>query len=80
MAVTPMRFVTADKLGGKCRYCSSTLPDGRKLVFCPFCGQDLTMQQCPACSTELELGWKFCVTCGRIAAPAAADTPAKQGG
>lgn len=81
MAVTPMRFVTAGQLGGKCRYCSSTLPDGRKLVFCPFCGHDLTMQQCPSCSTELELGWKFCVTCGRTAsAPATGEFPAQQGG
>ncbi|MBI2796590.1 MAG: zinc ribbon domain-containing protein [Gemmatimonadetes bacterium] len=81
MAVTPMRFVTAGQLGGKCRYCNATLPDGRKLVFCPFCGHDLTMQQCPSCSTELELGWKFCVTCGRAAtAPVTGEFPAQQGG
>ncbi len=68
MAAVPIRSVTAHSLGGKCRYCAATLPDGRKLVFCPFCGNDLTMTQCPACSTELELGWKFCVTCGRTMA------------
>ena len=65
MAAAPIRSVTAQAVGGKCRYCAATLPDGRKIVFCPFCGNDLTMTQCPACSTELELGWKFCVTCGR---------------
>lgn len=59
------RSITAATLGGRCRYCSGTLPDGRQLTFCPHCGQDLTVQQCPACSTELELGWKFCTTCGR---------------
>ena len=59
------RSITAAVLGGRCRYCSGTLPDGRQLTFCPHCGQDLTVQQCPACSTELELGWKFCTTCGR---------------
>jgi len=69
MGVSPMRYVTANAMGGRCRYCSSQLPDGRKLVFCPFCGHDLTTLQCPACSTELELGWKFCVTCGRSMAP-----------
>jgi hypothetical protein len=26
---------------------------------------DLTKRQCPACSTELDANWKFCVTCGR---------------
>ena len=80
MAVTPMRFVTSTQLGGKCRYCSAALPDGRKLVYCPFCGHDLTMQQCPSCSTELELGWKFCVTCGRTAtAPTTGEFPAQKG-
>ncbi len=62
---TPRRSITASAVGGRCRYCSGTLPDGRQLTFCPHCGQDLTVQQCPACSTELELGWKFCTTCGR---------------
>jgi hypothetical protein len=50
---------------GPCRYCGGTLPDGRRITFCPHCGQNLTLQHCPACGTELELGWKFCVTCGR---------------
>jgi hypothetical protein len=62
---SPRRSITASAVGGRCRYCSGTLPDGRQITFCPHCGQDLTVQQCPACSTELELGWKFCTTCGR---------------
>jgi len=62
---SPRRSISASAVGGRCRYCSGTLPDGRQLTFCPHCGQDLTVQQCPACSTELELGWKFCTTCGR---------------
>lgn len=48
-----------------CRYCDNRLPQGRAVTFCPFCGMDLTKRQCPACSTELEVGWKYCVTCGR---------------
>lgn len=51
--------------GGSCRYCAGSLPEGRRIVFCPHCGQNLTIQHCPACSTELEMGWKFCTTCGR---------------
>ena len=50
---------------GSCRYCSGALPAGRSITFCPHCGQNLTIQHCPACSTELEVGWKFCTTCGR---------------
>ena len=48
-----------------CRYCGAVLPRGRAVVFCPFCGQDVTVQQCPACSTELDVAWRFCVACGR---------------
>jgi hypothetical protein len=49
----------------KCRYCGTVLPEGRSVIFCPGCGHDLTVQHCPACNTELEVGWKFCITCGR---------------
>jgi len=51
--------------GRSCRYCGCKLPEGRAVTFCPHCGHDLTKRQCPACSTELEMGWRFCVTCGR---------------
>ncbi len=59
------RSVSPSALGGSCRYCGGTLPDGRRYTFCPHCGQNLTVQHCPACNTELEIGWKFCTTCGR---------------
>ncbi|MCU0635784.1 MAG: zinc ribbon domain-containing protein [Gemmatimonadaceae bacterium] len=48
-----------------CRYCSGTLPSGRRVTFCPHCGLDLTVRHCPACSTTLDLDWRFCVSCGR---------------
>lgn len=48
-----------------CRYCGGSLPAGKSIVFCPYCGHDLTVQHCPACNTELEIGWRFCITCGR---------------
>jgi hypothetical protein len=48
-----------------CRYCGGELPEGRVITFCPHCGQNLSVKHCPACSTELEVGWRFCVTCGR---------------
>ena len=51
--------------GEQCRYCNGALPAGRKITFCPHCGQNLTVVNCLACGTELELGWKFCTTCGR---------------
>lgn len=48
-----------------CRFCGGSLPHGKSIVFCPYCGHDLTVQHCPACNTELEIGWRFCITCGR---------------
>ena len=58
--------------GGPCPYCGGALPDGRRITFCPHCGHNLTVQYCPACSTELEPEWKFCTTCGREQAGAEA--------
>ena len=52
---------------GACRYCGGELPEGRNITFCPHCGQNLTVLNCPACGTELDVGWKFCTTCGRAA-------------
>ena len=56
---------TSSRGDGSCRYCGGNLPDGRPVAFCPHCGQNLTIQRCPACGTELEISWKFCITCGR---------------
>jgi hypothetical protein len=64
LAATGQRSIVAS---GSCRYCSGALPDGRNITFCPHCGQNLTVVSCPACGTELDVGWKFCTTCGRAA-------------
>ncbi|MFN2398075.1 MAG: zinc ribbon domain-containing protein [Gemmatimonadaceae bacterium] len=53
-----------------CRYCGNSLPSDRRVVFCPHCGQNLTVRRCPACNTELDLSWKHCITCGRSMAGA----------
>lgn len=65
---TPQRAILVGEGGGTCRFCNGTLPAGRRIIFCPHCGQNLTVQHCPACGTELEMGWKFCTTCGRSVA------------
>lgn len=51
-----------------CRFCSGMLPEGREVTYCPHCGQNLAVRNCPACGTELDKNWRFCVTCGRSAA------------
>jgi predicted RNA-binding Zn-ribbon protein involved in translation (DUF1610 family) len=51
----------------QCRFCGTGLPQGREVKFCPNCGQNLAISRCPACGSEIEAGWKFCITCGREA-------------
>jgi hypothetical protein len=49
---------------GLCRTCAGKLPHGRNVKFCPHCGESQTPTHCPQCETELEPGWRHCVTCG----------------
>jgi hypothetical protein len=64
--VTPRRGLRSVATHGEpCRYCGGALPAGRRISFCPHCGQNVTTINCDACGTELEVGWLFCTTCGR---------------
>ena len=62
-------------VGGSCRNCGRPLPTDRGVTFCPYCGENLTIRRCPACSTELETGWRFCITCGREVDELAVNAP-----
>jgi hypothetical protein len=48
----------------RCVYCGATLPAHRTVTFCPHCGQRQGPATCPACHSEVEPGWRHCVTCG----------------
>ena len=63
----PAQPFTVAGAGDACSHCKGPLPAGRQISFCPHCGQDLTLVHCPACGSELERGWKYCVICGRAA-------------
>ena len=52
-----------------CSFCGGELPVGRAVIFCPHCGQNVGVVHCPSCGTELDFGWRFCITCGRQMAP-----------
>ncbi len=54
------------KLGAAsmCHYCGGSLPPEREVHFCPYCGRDVTVILCPSCGADLELDWRFCITCG----------------
>ena len=51
-----------------CLYCGATLPTGRTVNFCPGCGQSQTTPRCPQCQSEVELGWRHCISCGAMLA------------
>lgn len=51
--------------GAQCGYCGGDLPVGRTVIFCPHCGQNVGVMHCSICGTELDVGWQFCITCGR---------------
>lgn len=49
-----------------CPYCGASVPTGRKVNFCPHCGQPPSGDlKCPACGGEVDVGWTYCVSCGR---------------
>jgi hypothetical protein len=50
--------------GPRCSFCGGRLPGGRTVNFCPHCGQNQTFTRCPECQSELEIGWRHCITCG----------------
>jgi len=53
------------QLGASCANCNERLPTNRPVVYCPFCGSQASPASCPGCGEEVEVGWRFCVTCGR---------------
>jgi len=49
-----------------CPYCGGSLPANRKVNFCPHCGQPPSGElKCPACGSEVDVGWAYCIGCGR---------------
>ncbi len=59
--VTQVRF---DAPGAACWSCDATLPIGRTVKFCPFCGADQREPTCPGCNVAVERGWRHCPDCG----------------
>lgn len=50
----------------QCPYCGGSLPTTRKVNFCPHCGQPPSGElKCPACGSEVDVGWAYCIGCGR---------------
>jgi len=62
----PLPFSMENDAPDQCPYCGGVLPGNRKLNFCPHCGQPPSGElRCPACGSEVDVGWAYCVGCGR---------------
>ena len=48
----------------RCDQCGGQLPIHRVASFCPQCGGAQTATRCPACGSEVERGWRHCISCG----------------
>ncbi|HEX9611044.1 MAG TPA: zinc ribbon domain-containing protein [Gemmatimonadales bacterium] len=65
-SVAPLPFSMDGTAPNQCPYCGGSLPAGRKMNFCPHCGQPPSGElKCPACGSEVDVGWAYCVSCGR---------------
>jgi hypothetical protein len=64
-AAVPAEASLSPTAGELCPYCGGELPTGRQLFYCPFCGGNVKGVHCPDCGTELEVGWSYCITCGK---------------
>ena len=62
--------VTEELVPPHCVYCGGALPEHRAVNFCPHCGQSQTVPTCANCHSELEPGWRHCVSCGAAVGPA----------
>lgn len=47
-----------------CPQCAGELPEGRAINFCPHCGGDVKVRECPQCGSQLDVVWRHCVGCG----------------
>jgi len=60
-----------------CKFCGGTLPEGRTVVYCPHCGQNLAAKHLRRVRVELDPIWKFCINCGKRACASIAQLSAK---
>lgn len=66
ISIAPLPFSMDGGGPNQCPYCGGSLPLERKVNFCPHCGQPPSGElKCPACGSEVDVGWGYCVSCGR---------------
>lgn len=55
---------TAEVKLADCLWCDEQLPDRDVVNFCPHCGTSTKVKPCASCGTEMDMGWRFCISCG----------------
>ncbi len=66
VSASPFELAEQSETPRQCPYCGETVPGARKVNFCPQCGQPPSGElRCPACGSEVDVGWRYCVSCGR---------------
>jgi hypothetical protein len=64
------RAAEADKSGqtpARCPFCGGVLPPRMAINFCPHCGMGQDVGTCRACGADMDVGWRYCVSCGEEA-------------
>ena len=59
--VPPASF---DKTQARCPFCGGLLPPRMTINFCPHCGMGQDVGSCRTCGADMDVGWRYCVSCG----------------
>ena len=51
----------------RCPFCGGLLPPRMAINFCPHCGMGQDVGTCRACGADMDVGWRYCVSCGEEA-------------
>lgn len=56
-----------DRTQARCPFCGGLLPPRMVINFCPHCGMGQDVGTCRACGADMDVGWRYCVSCGEEA-------------
>jgi hypothetical protein len=73
-AVTPLEPempavppASLDRTQARCPFCGGLVPPRMTINFCPHCGMGQDVGTCRACGADMDVGWRYCVSCGEEA-------------
>lgn len=68
----PARPSDPEKAQVRCPFCGGLLPPRMMINFCPHCGMGQDVGTCHSCGADMDVGWRYCVSCGEEAKGGAA--------